>query len=29
MDKKGNRLQVKWKPYDTLFNSWINVKNIN
>ena len=24
--KKGDKLYVKWKGYDTLFNSWINKK---
>ena len=24
--KKGDKLYVKWKGYDNLFNSWINKK---
>ena len=26
--KKGDKLYVKWKDYDNLFNSWINKKDI-
>ena len=26
--KKGNKLYVKWKGYDSLFNSWIDKKNL-
>ena len=25
---KGNKLYVKWKVYDTSFNSWIDKKDI-
>ena len=25
--KKGNKLYVKWKGYDNLFNSWIDKNN--
>ena len=26
--KKGDKLYVKWKGYDNLFNSWINKKDL-
>ena len=26
--KKGNKLYVKWKGYDSPFNSWIDKKNL-
>ena len=26
--KKGNKLYVKWKGYDSSFNSWIDKKDI-
>ena len=26
--KKGDKLYVKWKSYDNLFNSWIDKKDI-
>ena len=26
--RKGNKLYVKWKGYDSTFNSWINKNNI-
>ena len=26
--KKGNKLYVKWKGYDSSFNSWIDKKNL-
>ena len=26
--KKGNKRYVKWKGYDSYFNSWINKKDI-
>ena len=26
--KKGDKLQVKWKGYDHCFNSWIDKKDI-
>ena len=26
--RKGNKLSVKWKGYDSSFNSWINKKDI-
>ena len=26
--KKGNKLYVKWKDYDSSFNSWIDKKDI-
>ena len=26
--RKGDKLYVKWKGYDTCFNSWIEKKNI-
>ena len=26
--KKGNKLHVKWKGYDSSFNSWIDKKDI-
>ena len=26
--RKGNKLYVKWKGYDNLFNSWINKKDL-
>ena len=26
--RKGNKLYVKWKGYDNLFNSWIDKKDI-
>ena len=25
---KGDKLYVKWKGYDNLFNSWIDIKDI-
>ena len=28
LKRKGNKLYVKWKEYDTSFNSWINKKDI-
>ena len=27
--QKGNKLYIKWKGYDNLFNSWIGKKDIN
>ena len=27
--KKGNKLYVKWKGYDSSFNSWIDKKKFN
>ena len=27
IEKKGDKLYVKWKGYDNSFNSWINKKN--
>ena len=27
--RKGDKLYVKWKGYDSSFNSWINQKGIN
>ena len=27
--KKGDKLSVKWKGYDSLFNSWIDKKRLN
>ena len=26
--KEGDKLYVKWKVYDSLFNSWINKKDL-
>ena len=26
--RKGNKLSIKWKDYDDLFNSWIDQKDI-
>ena len=26
--KKGNKIYVKWKGYDSSFNSWIDKKNL-
>ena len=26
--RKGNKLSVKWKGYDNLFNSWIDKKDL-
>ena len=26
--KKGNKLHVKWKEYDTSLNSWIDKRNV-
>ena len=26
--RKGDKLHVKWKGYDNLFNSWINKKDL-
>ena len=26
--RKGDKLYVKWKGYDSLFNSWINKKDL-
>ena len=26
--RKGNKIYVKWKGYDNLFNSWIDKKDI-
>ena len=26
--RKGDKLYVKWKPYDNLFNSWIDKKDL-
>ena len=26
--KKGNKIHLKWKGYDNLFNSWIDKKDI-
>ena len=26
--RKGNKLHVKWKDYDNLFNNWIDRKDI-
>ena len=26
--RKGNKLHVKWKGYDNLFNSWIDEKDL-
>ena len=26
--RKGNKLYVKWKGYDSSLNSWINKKNV-
>ena len=26
--KKGDKLYVKWKGYNSLFNSWINKKDL-
>ena len=26
--KKGNKIQLKWKGYDNLFNSWIDKKDL-
>ena len=28
MKRKGDKLYVKWKSYDSSFNSWINKKDI-
>ena len=28
LKRKGDKLYVKWKGYDTHFNSWINKENI-
>ena len=28
MKRKGDKLYVKWKGYDNLFNSWIDKKDI-
>ena len=28
IQRKGNKLYVKWKGYDTSFNSWIDKKDI-
>ena len=28
MKRKGDKLYVKWKGYDSSFNSWINKKDI-
>ena len=28
IERKGNKLYVKWKGYDNSFNSWINKKDI-
>ena len=28
IQKKGDKLYVKWKGYDTLFNSWIDKKDV-
>ena len=28
IEKKGNKLYVKWKGYDNSFNSWINKKDV-
>ena len=28
IERKGNRLYVKWKGYDNSFNSWIDKKEI-
>ena len=27
MTRKGNKLYIKWKGYNNLFNSWINKKD--
>ena len=27
INRKGDKLYVKWKGYDNLFNSWIDQKN--
>ena len=28
IERKGDKLHVKWKGYDNLFNSWINKKDL-
>ena len=28
LKRKGDKLYVKWKGYDSRFNSWINKKNL-
>ena len=28
VERKGDRLHVKWKGYNNLFNSWINKKDL-
>ena len=28
MKKRGDKLYVKWKGYDNLFNSWIDKKDL-
>ena len=28
LQKKGDKLYVKWKGYDNLFNSWIDKKDL-
>ena len=28
INRKGDKLHVKWKGYDNLFNSWIDEKEI-
>ena len=28
LKSKGDKLYVKWKGYDNLFNSWINKKDL-
>ena len=27
MTRKGNKLYIKWKGYNNLFNNWINKKD--
>ena len=29
LKRKGDKLYVKWKGYDSRFNSWINKKDLN
>ena len=29
LKRKGDKLYVKWKGYDSSFNSWINKKDLN